>query len=94
MAKIIWSIKALDDLKAIYDYISSDSELYAFRFVDYLYHLVDVLEEFPKSGRIVPEKENPSIRELIYGNYRIFYRIKAAGGITILRVYHASRNIN
>lgn len=86
-------MKAIDDLKAIYDFISVDSELYAFRFVDYLYHFVDVLEEFPKSGRVVPEKENQAIRELIYENYRIFYRVKANGGITILRVHHASRNI-
>ena len=33
---------------------------------------VDQLIEFPESGRIVPEKKEPEIRELIEGNYRIF----------------------
>jgi len=35
-----------------------------------------LLVNFPESGRIVPEKNNPEIRELIEGNYRIFYKAK------------------
>ena len=85
MAKISWTRKSIQDLKSIYDYISLDSRLYANRFTNQLVYRVDQLIEFPESGRIVPEKEDPVIRELIEGNYRIFDRI-LKGNITILRL--------
>ncbi len=53
---------------------------------------VDQLIEFPESGRIVPEKKEPEIRELIEGNYRIFYRLQKEK-ITILRIHNAARKI-
>jgi plasmid stabilization system protein ParE len=62
----------LKDLKAINDFISLDSKFYAARFINRLIQRVDQLVLFPDSGRIVPEKNNPEIRELIEGNYRIF----------------------
>jgi hypothetical protein len=41
---------------------------------------------------MVPEKNTPEIRELIEGNYRIFYRLKK-DKITILRIHNAARKI-
>ena len=92
MAKINWTKKSLKDLRAIYDYISLDSRFYAARFVNKLVDRVEQLNDFPESGRIVPEKNLPEIRELIEGNYRIFYRLRK-GNITILRVHNAARRI-
>ena len=92
MAKIIWTKKSLKDLKSIFDYVSIDSSFYAARFITRLALRVDQLEIFPESGRIVPEKEDPSIREIIEGNFRIFYRIQR-GNITILRIHNAARKI-
>ena len=93
MAKIKWGKRAVKDLKSIHDYISLDSAFYAHRYVNKLISRVDQLETQPDSGRIVPEKEDPSIRELIEGNYRIFYKIQK-NNIFILRIHHAARNIN
>jgi len=92
MAEVNWTQKSLKDLKAINDYISLDSIFYASRFVSKLIERVDQLTEFPQSGRIVPEKANPQIRELIEGNYRIFYKISERK-ITILRIHNSSRKI-
>lgn len=72
MAKISWTKWSLKDLRLIYDYISIDSPFYAERFISKIISRVDQLENMPLSGRIVPEKDDPSIRELIEGNYRIF----------------------
>jgi len=91
MAKIIWTNRSIKDLKSIFEYISLDSRLYATRFVNKLVVRVDQLVEFPESGRIVPEKEDVTIRELIEGNYRIFYKMQR-GKITILRIHHSSKN--
>ena len=30
---------------------------------------------FPQSGRMVPEKQNPLIRETIVGSYRMIYQV-------------------
>ena len=75
MAKVIWTNKYIKDLWSINDYISIDSKIYATRFINRLITRVDQLIEFPESGRVVPEKEDPAIRELIEGNYRIFYKL-------------------
>ena len=92
MAKIIWTKWAIKDLKAIFDYISLDSKFYASRFVNTLIHRVDQLYLQPNSGRIVPEKGDNSIRELIEGNYRIFYKISNSK-IIVLRIHNSARKI-
>lgn len=92
MAQIIWTKKAIKDLKQIDEIISMDSKFYAERFINKLIFRVDQLIEFPESGRIVPEKEDISIRELIEGNYRIFYRLNK-NEVTILRIHNSARKI-
>jgi len=92
MAQISWTKKSLKDLRAVNDYISLDSSFYAARFISKLISRVDQLVEFPESGRMVPEKNVHEIRELIEGNYRIFYRLQKEK-ITILRIHNAARRI-
>jgi addiction module RelE/StbE family toxin len=92
MAQISWTKRSIQDLKSIDDYISLDSTFYAARFISKLIKRVDILIEFPESGRMVPEKNTPEIRELIEGNYRIFYRLRK-GEVTILRIHNAARKI-
>jgi len=41
-------------------------------------------------GRIVPELDDPNIRELILRNYRIIYRIFEKE-VQIIRLFHGSR---
>ena len=93
MAEIIWTRSALHDLRQIHHYISEDSRFYADRFILKLIARVDILEKFPFSGRIVPEKDNETIRELIEGNYRIFYQTERENRVFILRIHHGSKNI-
>jgi len=50
------------------------------------------LETYPKSGRQVPEYIRKDIRELIEGNYRLFYKIDK-NAVYIIRAHHAARNI-
>ncbi|MCK6649192.1 MAG: type II toxin-antitoxin system RelE/ParE family toxin [Bacteroidia bacterium] len=92
MAQISWTKRSLKDLKAINDYIALDSDFYAKRFVTKLIDRVEQLIDFSESGRIVPEKNTPEIRELIEGNYRIFYRLQK-DKITILRIHNSARKI-
>jgi toxin ParE1/3/4 len=94
MVEIIWTISALHDLEQIHNYISEDSKFYADRFVRKLVERVDILEKLPMAGRMVPEKEDETIRELIEGNYRIFYKVGENDRVYILRVHHSARNLS
>ncbi|MBK9641068.1 MAG: type II toxin-antitoxin system RelE/ParE family toxin [Saprospiraceae bacterium] len=80
MVKVDWTKLTLDDLKIIHTSISLDSTSYAGRFIDKLLNRVRQLENFPRSGRIVPEFGIENIRELIEGNYRIVYKLNNEGG--------------
>lgn len=91
MAKVKWTNLALDDLRAIYDYVAQDSPKYADRLMDKIIGRVDVLEQHPRIGRKVPEFDNELIRELIEGSYRIIYRVESEEVIGIARVHHAAR---
>jgi plasmid stabilization system protein ParE len=81
---------ALDDLKNIRDYIAKDSVYYAKKFVDGAFKAAERLEYFSKSGRMVPEMENPALREIIYGSYRIIYELDNSN-VQILTVIHGMR---
>jgi len=91
MVEVTWTPFALDDLQSIYDYIAQDSPTYASRYIDKLVDRVDILIEHPEAGRIVPEFEDESIRELIEGSYRIIYKIKSIDEIGMLRIHHSAR---
>jgi plasmid stabilization system protein ParE len=53
-------------------------------------NVIKKIPGFPKSGRIVPEYNDEDLREKIYGNYRIVYRIKSEA-IEIVAICHGSR---
>lgn len=93
MVKLIWTDQAINDLRDIGDYIGENSEVYAKLTVRRLFERTDILKAFPLSGRIVPEKSEESLRELIEGNYRIIYEILSPNQINILTVYHSSREL-
>ncbi len=38
--------------------------------------MVEAIASFPAIGRVVPEYNDPNLRERICGNYRIVYRLK------------------
>lgn len=88
--KIHWTDLAVSHLADIHEYIARSSEQYALRLVDRLTRRSQQLANFPYSGRIVPEKNDPTIRELFEGPYRIIYRVRA-DRIDVLAVIHGAR---
>ena len=92
MVKVVWTEFALEDLRSIHSYISNDSKIYADKFVETLINRVDQLETFPKSGRVVPEFESDTLRELFEGNYRIVYKINS-DHIGVVRIHHSARQL-
>ncbi len=91
--KIEWTEPALLDLESIRDYIGRDSEYYATRLVGKIIEAVEALEKFPEMDRSVPEAEEENIRELLFYNYRIIYRVEPER-ILILTVIHSARDLS
>lgn len=90
MTRIVWAPQALDDVQAIQDYLSRGSAEYANLITQLIMASVSRLEQHPRSGRIVPEVREPTIREVIVRDYRIVYRLR--GDVAeVLTVFHGAR---
>jgi toxin ParE1/3/4 len=80
--EIVWTNQALYKLNKFVDYIAHDDLVTAEKWA------LKLIEQ-PESGRIVPEYNEPNLRELIFGNYRVIYRIrKDESMIYIQTVWH------
>ncbi len=90
MTKLRWTTQAVEDVEAIWKFIANDSDAYADLVVARLLESVERLEDFPRSGRIVPELSDPHVREVIEAPYRIVYRVLDET-VEILTVFRASR---
>jgi toxin ParE1/3/4 len=88
--RIRWSPLAIDRVSEIAGYIAQDNPVAAQSWVNTVFKKVEELKAFPESGRIVPEVNNKTIRELIYGNYRIVYRVEQST-LSILTVRHGKQ---
>ncbi|MEH2326252.1 MAG: type II toxin-antitoxin system RelE/ParE family toxin [Nostoc sp.] len=88
--QIVWSSKALEDVEDIATYISRDSTAYAAAVVQRIIDVTRQLNNFPLSGRIVPEFGEDAIREKFVYSYRIIYRIQG-DTVTIAAVIHGKK---
>jgi plasmid stabilization system protein ParE len=90
--KVVWTAESRNHLTRIYDYVSVDSAAYAKRLVHRITRRADILESFPNSGAKVPEYDDPAVREVKEGYYRIVYRVTAKR-IEILAVFHGAQQL-
>jgi toxin ParE1/3/4 len=89
-----WAPMARLDLWDLLSYIAESDRRAAAEFGAGVFNAVERLKQFPESGRIVPEFENPTIREIIRKPCRIVYRVRQEQKLVeIARVWHAARGI-
>ena len=94
MVKIIWTKRSLTDLKSIAEFISKDSVKYASLTLERIIDVTKYLGNNPRIGRMVPEiGRNDKIREIIFGNYRIIYKIANTLTVYILTVHHSAKRL-
>jgi plasmid stabilization system protein ParE len=87
--QVIWTVTAYKDLQNIVDYIANDSKYYALTFYDDVMDKANTLNEFPHRGRIVPEMDDPNVREVFIHRYRLIYRIMDSN-IIITTIIHGA----
>lgn len=83
--KVIWSPLALEKLEVTAKYIALDKPSAADKWVNDIFDRTDLLSSQPEIGREVPELLGSSYREVIFGSYRIIYKIERDIKILTLR---------
>lgn len=90
--QVILSPRSLRDLEEIVRYIAADNPQAADRFGHQLITEAEAIGPHPLAGRIVPEFDDPLIRERIHRSYRIVYRVDEQRQIVVVsRFWHAAR---
>lgn len=90
--QIKWTESAWTDLEEIAEYISRDSDYYAKAFIREIYEAAMSLSHMSERGRVVPEFNDTSIRELFVRNYRLIYKI-TNDVVFIVGFIHGARDL-
>jgi toxin ParE1/3/4 len=87
--KVQWSHSSRDDMRQIFEYIAGDSPAAAHRILRHILGYTERLSRFPLSGRTGRKAHT---REMMVSGtpYFLIYSVEK-GLVTVLRVYHSSR---
>jgi plasmid stabilization system protein ParE len=90
--KIIIAPSAQADLAEIVRYIAQHNSDAAARMGYELITRVESVAAFPEIGCVVPEFQQPNLREVICRSYRVIYRLRRdEQRIEIVRFWHGAR---
>ncbi|PYT55902.1 MAG: type II toxin-antitoxin system RelE/ParE family toxin [Acidobacteria bacterium] len=87
---VIWTPGARDDLDEIITYIAKDSLPSALAFLEEALQTAESLATLSERGRVVPELNDPIVRELFIKRYRLLYEIHEQE-VHVLAVLHGAR---
>lgn len=85
-----WSDEALEDIESIATYIEKDSPIYAKSVVFKIFEKAEIIRDFTELGRIVPELNDSTIREIFVYSYRLIYKINS-NRVLFVAVIHGKR---
>jgi len=91
--RVVWSPLAMGRAVEAAEYIADDGPDSAARWIRGLFEAVKRLRDFPRSSRTVAEIGREDIREILYRDYRVIYRV-AARQVGILTVRHGRRKFD
>lgn len=94
MVKINWTPQSIEDIHNIREYYQDKSEKYSEQLTDKFFEKAELLEKHPLIGRIVPELDKSHLREIIYKNYRIIYRVVSDKRLDILTIHNSFRPLS
>ena len=89
--RVVWTRRALDAVDEIAEFVATDSTAAAARLVDAFVEAAGTLDTLTERGRIVPEFDDASIREIFVHDFRVIYRLKARY-VEVLTVVHGARD--
>lgn len=91
--KIIWSPLARERAFEAALFISEDDPDAAVGWVNRLFDAVGRLDQSPRRGRVVPELGRQEVREILFGQYRVIYKVTQEK-VEVLTVRHGRRRFD
>ena len=91
--RVAWTEGAHRQLDAAIDFVAEQSLEGALGLLDDILAAVESLEALAERGRVVPEREQPTIREILVGPYRILYEVTDSD-VMILGILHQRRDFH
>ena len=92
--RVKWTTPAWRDVEEQARFIARDSPRYAIALQRGAQAAASSLREFARRGRVIPEREDDNLRELIVGNsYRPVYRI-LADEVHVIAFVNAARDLD
>ena len=88
---VVWAESARDALDEVIAYIAQDSPQAAVQVLDAALQAAASLSALAERGRIVPELNNPIIRETFVFRYRLMYRV-ADTTVVVVAFLHGARD--
>jgi addiction module RelE/StbE family toxin len=91
--KVVYLKTAIDDLLAIFKFISYDSVKYARLEVQKIKAFCETIKYHPLKGKEFKEIKGKLIRRVVFRNYIIFY-FATEDQINILSIHHHARSLS
>lgn len=89
---VVWSEAARLELEQAIAHIARERPLAAAALLDRVLEAARSLSLFAQRGRIVPERDDPALRELLVDPFRLIYRIRTRD-VTVLACIHQRRDL-
>ena len=88
--KVSFTPAARKEYLAALAYIREDNPPAANKFIERAEKVLSRLEQFPESGRIIPEFSELPYREVVISPFRFFYRLKGEA-VWVVAVWHGAQ---
>ena len=89
--EVIWAESARDALDEVITYIAQDSRQAAGHVLEAAIEPAASLATLSERGRVVPEMNDPAIREILVFRYRLMYRVEN-GRVVVVAFVHGARD--
>jgi plasmid stabilization system protein ParE len=89
--RVAWTPAARRSLEEVLEFIAEDSPDGARRVLEQTLAAAQSLETLSERGRVVPERANPTLREVFVHRYRLMYRV-TPDLVEILAFIHGARD--
>ena len=93
MARAVrWAGRAKSDLRTAVEYIKKQSPASAAGFLHQALETVRSLATLSERGHAVPELDDPDVRQLLVGRYRVLYEVQGET-VWVMRIIHGNRDL-
>ena len=91
--KVIWAPLAEEQAADAFAYVASERAATAVKWFERLVSKTESLSTLPDQGRMVPEAQRPSLREIYVEPYRVVYH-RGEDVLVVLSVQHERRHLD